>query len=111
MAELLNETLIDLRTASRHPALRNTKTGNPCHVAQLYRYIQRGARAANGKRVRLESIVTPGGRKTSQEAIARLVERLTNPELPPPTTRQRQRQQTLAEQELAAAGFEVGGGE
>jgi hypothetical protein len=107
--DLLSENLIDLPTACKHPALRNTRTSKPCHVAQLYRYIQRGARAANGSRVRLESVVTPGGRRTSTQAINRFIHQLTNPTLPPPTTKQRQRQQAAAEAELAAAGFDVGG--
>jgi hypothetical protein len=109
MIDVNNETLIDLPTACRHPALRNARTGKPVHVAQLYRYVQRGARASNGERIQLESVLTPGGRRTSTEAVARFIARLTDPTSPEPTPRQRKRQQDAAEKELLAAGFEVGG--
>jgi hypothetical protein len=111
MIDLNSETLIDLTTACRHPALRNKRTGRPCHVAQIYRHIQRGARAANGDRVQLESIKAPSGWCTSNEAIERFIRTLTDPDLPLPTSRQRKRQQAAAEKELAAAGFQIGGAE
>jgi hypothetical protein len=109
VAELLGEHLIDLRQACGEAPLRNPRTGKPCHISQLYRYVTRGARAANGTRVRLQTVLTPSGRRTSREAIMRFIAALTDPGAPPPTPRVRKQQIAQAEAELSAAGFEVGG--
>lgn len=109
MIDVLAETLIDLPTAAREPALRNARTGKPCHAAQLYRFFHIGARSVTGERVRLEFVKVPSGLRTSREAVARFIAALTDPDRPtaPPRTRTRQAQQDRAERELAAAGFEV----
>jgi hypothetical protein len=106
--DVLHEDLIDLSTACREPVFKN-KNGNPIHVSQLHRWVTTGARAVNGDRVRLEVVKTPAGRKTSREAIARFIHRLSDPDLPVPTSRQRKKEQADAEAGLVAAGFEVGG--
>ena len=60
--DLLSEDLIDPRRACAEPVLRNARTGKPSHISRVYRYFMHGARAANGERVRLETILThPGG--------------------------------------------------
>jgi hypothetical protein len=109
MLNIDNEDLIDLATACKHPALRNAKSRQPCHISALYRHVMHGARAANGERVRLETIRTPSGLRTSTEAIARFIAALTDPDRPIPTSRARRKQREAAERELQAAGFEVGG--
>jgi hypothetical protein len=68
----------------------------------------RGATASNGARIRLETVRTPSGLRTSREAIQRFISALTNQGLPPPTTASRRHQQEKAERELSEAGFEVG---
>jgi len=108
MIDLLSETLINFATACKEPALRNSKTGRPCHINQLYRYTQLGARALNGDRVRLEFLKTPSGMRTSREAVARFIAKLTNPDRPVPTAKVRSKQIAAAELELVEAGFEVG---
>ncbi len=47
--------------------------GRRPHLSTIYRWMSRGARNLSGQRVRLESLKTPGGRVTSQEAIARFI--------------------------------------
>lgn len=108
--DVLAESLIDLPTAAREPALRNARTGRPCHLAQIYRYIQVGARSVTGERIRLPVVKTPSGLRTSREAVARWINELSDADRPAPPirTRARQAQQDRAERELADAGFEVG---
>jgi hypothetical protein len=67
----------------------------------------RGARAANGERVRLETILTPSGRRTSREAIARFIALLTNPDGRVPAAGARAKQVAAAEAELVASGFKL----
>lgn len=109
MIDVLDETLLPLPHACREPALRNGKTNKPCHIAQMYRYVQHGARAVNGERVRLEVIKTPSGLRTSREAIARFIASLTDPDRPvttlTPAMRRKQIDRACAE--LAEAGFEL----
>jgi len=108
MIDVLTEDLIDLRTACCERPFRHGRTGKPAHISSLYRHVLRGARAANGERIRLETVLTPSGRRTSREAIQRFIAALTEPGLPPPTTARRDREREAAEQELAEAGFEIG---
>lgn len=107
------EDLINFATACTHPALRNDRTGRPCHPAQLYRYVQLGAKAANGERIRLETVRTPRGLRTTRQAIVRFIAALTDPDRPAPTPRARTKQLAATERdelELTAAGFDVGAG-
>ena len=85
MIDLDTEHLIDFRHAAKTNLLQNRRTGSPCHVSQIFRYAQCGARAVNGDRVRLETVKTPSGMMTSTEAISRFIRRLT------PADRQRHR--------------------
>ena len=108
MIDLATEELLDPAAAARHPAFRNFKTNKPAHVAAVYRAMQHGSRAVNGERVRLEFVKVPGGLRTSNEAIARFVARLTDPtdhdgqvvSLP-----ERRQQIENARKTLAAAGI------
>jgi hypothetical protein len=109
MIDVLSEDLIDLREACGLRVFKNTKTGKPAHIASMYRHIMRGARAANGERIRLEVVRTPSGLRTSREAVARFIAALTDPDATAPTPRARRRQIAQAEAELAGAGFEIGG--
>src|SRR4051812_26540119 len=69
------ETLLTPNEALQHPALRKAKNKRP-HVSMFYRLCDNGARARDGSRVRLEFVIVPGGRRTSAQAIERLVHRL-----------------------------------
>jgi hypothetical protein len=106
--DALHDDLIDLRDACREKPFRHRRTGKPAHISSLYRHVMRGARASNGERIRLETVRTPSGLRTSREAIQRFISALTNPDLPPPTTASRRRQRDAAEHELRNDGFEVG---
>jgi len=108
LIDIDTETLLDLPAACRHPALVNSRTHRPCHLAQIYRYVQRGAVAANGERVRLETVRTPAGMRTSREAIGRFIAELTDPDRPAPAPWVRRKQMAVAKAELEAAGFEIG---
>lgn len=109
MIDVASEELIDLRAACREPVFRNRLTRKPAHIATLYRHSTRGARAANGDRIKLETVRTPAGLVTSREAIQRFVEQLTNPTTEPAveSPRARQRRVDSACAELAEAGFQV----
>jgi hypothetical protein len=106
MIDISSEDLIDLRIACREPVFRS-RGGQPCHVSSLYRHILRGARDANGGRVKLEIVRTPSGLKTSRQAIERFIRQLTDPTAPLPQTKARRSRQEAAERELRDAGFEL----
>lgn len=80
------ERLLSPREAAKHRAF--VRDGKPVNLGTLYRYIQRGT-----KGIRLETIATPRGRMTSDEAIVRFIERLSMPALSPaaPTPSQTRR--------------------
>ncbi len=113
MFDAMTEDLIDLRQACREKPFRNAKTGKPAHISSMFRHVMRGARAANGERIRLETIRVPSGLRTSREAVARFIARLTDPDAPVATAspKARRKQIAQAEAELRAAGFEIDGGE
>lgn len=78
--DVLGEDLLDLKEATKAQPFRNPRTRKPAHVASIYRYVEKGARASNGQRIRLETIRTPRGLMTSRQAIVRFIEALTDPE-------------------------------
>lgn len=97
--DIYREHIIDLREAARLPVFR--RCGRSAHVASIYRYIQRGCRG-----VRLESIVTPAGKRTSVEAVERFVARLSDaPTDPALRHADLSRDADLAVHELKAEGF------
>ena len=100
------EPLKTLRSATAHPAL--ARDGRKPHINSLIRWIQHGARAAGGRRVRLESFRTPAGLCTTDAAIERFLAALNahgGDARPHVTTVTRQRSVETAERELAAAGI------
>jgi hypothetical protein len=74
------------------------------HIAPVWRWVYHGCRG-----VKLETVSIGGRRMTSQEAIARFIERSTavanGDAIPTRTAKQRQRAIETAERELAAAGI------
>lgn len=109
--DVIHETLVPLTNAGAHQFFRHPKTGKPAHKSKMFRLVQRGARAINGDRIRLEVIKSPCGFQTSLESIQRFAEALTDPDRPAttPTRGTRRKQIDAAERELSAAGFEIGG--
>ena len=109
MIDIETEDLIDLRAACREPVFRQ-KTGKALHISGMYRHVLRGARDANGDRVKLETVRTPSGLRTSREAIGRFIAALTDPDsdIPTPVPAVRRKQIADAEAELAGAGFALG---
>lgn len=105
--DILTETLLDLKQAAREAPFRNPRTRKAVHVSAVYRYISRGATATNGERVRLESVTTPGGVRTSREAVVRFIARLSGEEsaLPKVSPKKRQRAMQAAERMLESAGI------
>jgi hypothetical protein len=73
MIDVFAENLIDFRAVARLRPLRNNKTGKPAGLASIYRYVLRGARAANGERVKLEVVRTPSGLRSSRRAVERFI--------------------------------------
>jgi Protein of unknown function (DUF1580) len=106
--DIETETLIDLRAAATLPVFRN-RTGKSAHISSVYRFVMRGARAANGQRIRLETVRVPSGLRTSREAVQRFIAELTDPDhpIPAPRTAARKRQIAAAENELVEAGFQL----
>jgi hypothetical protein len=110
--DVIHEDLLSLNEACREKVFRNSATGKPIHFSQLYRYVLNGTRAASGARVKLEAVKTPGGLRTSREAIQRFIESLTNADphagsAPPPARSSLRRDKAIerAERELEAAGL------
>lgn len=109
MINIESETLLSPSQAAKHVAIRNAD-GRPAHIAKVYRLFEHGTLAADGTRVKLEYVVVPGGRRTSAEAIERLVARLTNSSrgaasAPAYTTAARRRQAARVDADLDAAGI------
>jgi hypothetical protein len=78
--DLLHETLIALAEAARLiPAFRGGGRTSPPTV---YRWVTKGARAPDGRTVRLEAVRLGGRYLTSREALSRFAEALT----PTPST-------------------------
>ena len=75
MIDVFNEDLLDPKEVAQLAPFR--RNGKPAHVALIYRAIQRGYRAVNGERVKLESVKTPAGLRTSKQAIERWLRKLT----------------------------------
>lgn len=100
MIDLSTEHLISIRDVPRH--LPPRPTGRLVHISAVYRWILRGVRG-----VRLESIKVGGTAYTSQEALQRFGDRLSearlNPSLTPtPTTATRRKQIDQATREVQA---------
>jgi hypothetical protein len=109
MIDVFTELLLDLHQACKLPPFLDPRTQRPMHISGMYRQINRGARAADGQRIRLEVIRTPRGMRTSREAVGRFIEALSNPKNSAQTLPQatRRKQITQANAELSAAGFEL----
>lgn len=103
VGRLLGESKITLTEAG---ALVGTD-GDPTHVSTMNRYVQRGARAGSGERVRLEAFRIGARWVTTREAVARFVAALTSkPDAAPapqPPTRSKRAADRAGEQ-LAALG-------
>src|SRR5690348_16651826 len=106
MIDVNCEQLISPREATRHPVFQNAK-GRPGSLATVYRAINPGARSMTGERVRLETIKVPSGLRTSREAIARFIARLSDPNTPSviATAVSRRRQAAAVDAALDAAGI------
>ena len=109
MIDVSTEALLTPSAATREPLFANARTGKPGSIPRVYRAMNLGARAHDGRRVRLEWILGPGGRRTSREAIARFVAELTGDAAPVAkparTPARRQREHASAERQLQAAGI------
>lgn len=76
MIDAKTESLTSPKDATGHPVFQ--RLGQRPHLSTIYRWMTRGARSLTGRSVRLESMKTPGGRVTSQEAIARFIAALND---------------------------------
>ncbi len=100
MIDISTERVVSLTDACKLlPARRMGKKPN---LSTLYRWAQRGCRG-----VKLEVIQVGACKCTSQEALQRFCEALTDPTAAKPTrtARQRERQIAAADAELSAAGI------
>lgn len=109
MIDVFAENLIDFRAVARLRPLRNNKTGKPAGLASIYRYVLRGARAANGERVKLEVVRTPSGLRSSRRAVERFIRALSNldTQLPAPRSSTSAKQIASAEAERKVAVFDL----
>ncbi|MGE5611216.1 MAG: hypothetical protein ACM359_18345 [Bacillota bacterium] len=100
MIDLSSEYILSPRQATREPAFRNTE-GRPGHISKVYRAFRPGVHG-----VRLEFVKTPGGIRTSREAIARFVNALTyGPGASVTTTTTQRRAEAAIDRELDAEGI------
>lgn len=103
MIDLSNETIVALSAAPHHRMLRQgRRPGRPIHRSTLERWRTRGVSG-----VRLETAKLGGIRVTSEEAITRFLERVSDPDAAPdaPTPSQVGKAHRRAEAELDAAGI------
>lgn len=78
---LLAETVLTLtQAAGRLPGAKGCRHPNP---TTLLRWVIRGAKARDGRRVRLDAVKLPGGWRTSAEALGRFLAAI-GPEEPAP---------------------------
>lgn len=101
MIDLYSETVISLRDAAKSLPGRN---GRKVHISTLYRWTTRGL-----KGVRLETVHVGGIVCTSQEALQRFCDRLSESDVTRPKHKEhpsRKRAIELAEQQLRDAGIE-----
>ncbi|HEY7157267.1 MAG TPA: DUF1580 domain-containing protein [Gemmataceae bacterium] len=78
----LNETLRSFAEAARRlPALRG---GKPVNTSTVWRWTKRGVRARNGAHVRLESLKVGGTCCTSDQALLRFFQALSEDDSSPP---------------------------
>ena len=80
MLDLSREKPLTPKAALRHPGLLNSR-GKPAALSKFYRVIQDGIQTRYG-RVRLESVKTPAGFRTTAEAIDRFIAALTRASAP-----------------------------
>jgi hypothetical protein len=109
MIDIYHEELISLHTACGEDVFRNQRTGKPANIASIYRYALRGGRALDGSQIRLETIKTPSGLRTSKEAIQRFIDAMSNPPTTPQRSVSRAQEIARAESELRKDKFEIGG--
>lgn len=100
MIDLSTECLLSPRQVTREPAFRNAE-GRPGHISKVYRAFRPGVHG-----IRLEFIKTPGGIRTSRQAIARFVNSLTyGPGAPAITTATQRRTEAAVDRELDSEGI------
>jgi hypothetical protein len=101
--DISQETPLSLTQAAKLPHLPIRRAGKrPC-VATFWRWSTTGIRG-----VRLETLICGGVRCTSQQAIQRFFDHLTNPQAPPPpivTSRAQRAAVRAAERVLDKAGI------
>lgn len=107
MIDLLNETVVSLSEAAKHPALPRRRAGKRPHVSTLHRWSTSGCRG-----VKLETIRFGGTLCTSLEAIQRFANCLTardrgHESAPVVTPARRRREIERANRELDAVGIGV----
>jgi hypothetical protein len=103
MIDLETETPIPLKQATRHRLLRaKSANGQALNFSTVWRWAMNGSRG-----VRLETVRIAATLCTTNEAIERFIERLSNPALPTdaPTPSQANRDHRRAEAELENAGI------
>jgi hypothetical protein len=106
--DLTAETILALSEAPRHVPLSHT--GRTVSFPTVWRWALRGIVAADGQRIRLETLKLGGRTVTSLEALQRFAERLSprlDAEEAPPTRTpaQRRRASERAAEELREAGI------
>ena len=68
---MTNETLVNLTQAAR--MIPGRSGDKPLHRSTLHRWMTKGAKTADGRVVRLESVRVGGQRMTTQEALQRFL--------------------------------------
>jgi hypothetical protein len=109
MADILQENRLSLEDVCKGKIIPPARGGRRCHISTLVRWITIGAKAPDGRRVRLQAVRLGNRWVTSQAAIRRFCEALTpalesDAERPAPRTPgQRARADEVARQELIAS--------
>jgi hypothetical protein len=99
MIDMQNETIIPLHRARKLPWLKG-RSGGQLDIGTIRRWALRGVRG-----VKLETLRIGGSVCTSEQAVVRFVERLSNPDAPHLPSHQHRRAATDADRRLDAAGI------
>jgi Protein of unknown function (DUF1580) len=74
----LRDDLLTLNQVQHLPALLRPD-GRPRDLSCIYRWALRGVRGASGQRIKLETIKTPSGMRTTAAAVAAFLAALNDP--------------------------------
>jgi hypothetical protein len=100
MIDLTGESILSLKEAAK--ILPSFRSGRPVSFACVWRWVQKGCRATNGRKVKLEALRLGSRWITSREALQRFAEQLTAESAEESSIDKRSTRPTFAQRRRAA---------